>query len=158
MRKKKGTTEKLLAENNQAIQDVGDEIELYTRKQLAVPTAGLLATEPTSCAPVTIAWDMVSLKTYTEAQCTPEEVSAATGIPIEELAQFEKEMAAAGAAGRAKLRKALFDRAVGGVDALGIPIAPQKEVAVWLSKQYLDMKDKAETKHDGEIKLTLEKL
>lgn len=97
---------------------------------------------------------------HAEAQCSIEEIAAITGVPMEQLEtdKAKEILAKSNASGRAKLRKALFARAIGGVDDMMMPIAPQKEVAVWLSKQYLDMKDKQEVKQDGTIKLILEKI
>ena len=82
-------------------------------------------------------------------QCTPREIGAIVGCSEDTiLGRFSALVSKGKEHGRMSLRRAMFKRAISG----------NATMMIWLSKQYLGMTDKVESKEDKTIELTYRKV
>jgi len=87
-------------------------------------------------------------------QCTDEEIAEILGVPVEKLQRlFGKACEQGRALGRQQLRDKMYTMAT---QSGPLPIPGQANLLMWLSKQYLGMKEKIETDNTTQLTIIIE--
>jgi len=89
--------------------------------------------------------DLTLIASSAKIQCTDQEIAEICGIPLENLQEtYGPMMKRQRALGKRAIREAMFNVAKSG-------LVGASAVAVWLSKQYLGMRDPEKEKSDDDI-------